>query len=446
MTSLPPDALADQRPALLRASAAFEARYPSDRVGRQPVHTLYVGAHRYAAGHATQAGIAARETMRRYAPEPAAFARVIGLDAPPETVRAVYDRVTEKLEREPVEDLRVDFEDGYGLRPDQEEDDAALGVAAAIADEMTGPGFPPFVGIRVKPLTEQLCGRSVRTLDLVLTGVMRRAGRLPDGFRITLPKVTMPEQVAYFASLLELLEERLGLAPKTLGFEMMVETPQTFIDANGALHLVSLLDASRGRMTAAHFGTYDYTAGCGIAAAHQRLRHPACDFARQMMQVALAGRGVWLSDGSTAILPVAPEPSTATPAAAAARASEEAVLRGWKLHFGDVMSSLAQGFYQGWDLHPAQLPTRFAAVFSHYLAGFDDALARLRALLGRAEAAGAVHDDPATGQALLTFLRRGVECGAFAVSEVCARSGLAEAELAIGSFAALLARRRPVER
>ena len=38
-----------------------------------------------------------------------------------------------------------------------------------------------------------------------------------------------------------------------------------------------------------------------------------------------------------------------------------------RMHFDDVRHSLRHAYYQGWDLHPAQLPTRYAAVYSFFL-------------------------------------------------------------------------------
>ncbi|MDA2914804.1 urate hydroxylase PuuD, partial [Acidobacteriia bacterium AH_259_A11_L15] len=70
--------------------------------------------------------------------------------------------------------------------------------------------------------------------------------------------------------------------------------PQAILNDRGQCALPGLVAAARGRCVAAHFGTYDYTAGCNITAAHQHMLHPACDFARDMMQVALAGTSIWL--------------------------------------------------------------------------------------------------------------------------------------------------------
>src|ERR1700719_3870066 len=125
----------------------------------------------------------------------------------------------------------------------------------------------------------------------------------------------------------------------------MVETPQSIFI------LPKLVEAARGRCVAAHFGIYDYTAALGITAANQHMLHPACDFARSMMQASLAGTGVWLSDGATNILPVISSGLLSTQQAAENRGLAH---RAWKLHYDHIHHSLDNGFYQGWDLHPAQ--------------------------------------------------------------------------------------------
>jgi hypothetical protein len=340
-----------------------------------------------------------------------------------------------------VEDFRVDFEDGYGVRPDAEEDAAALAVAEEMARGMEAGTLPAYVGLRLKALGEETRRRSVRTLDLFLTRLLGAAGgRLPPGLLLTVPKVTVPEQAAFFAEVLEMLEARLGLAEGTLRFELMVEVPQAVIGADGRTPLPGFVGAARGRLVAAHFGTYDYTSGVGITAALQGMRHPACDFARHAMQVGLAGTGIWLSDGSTAVLPV-PLHEGATPTEAEERENRAAVHRAWRMHFDDVRHSLAHGFYQGWDLHPAQLPTRYAAVFAFFLAGRDAAARRLRGFLEKAARAGDAFDDPHAGQALLNYFLRGVGCGAFGEAEVLEGTGLTAEELRGRSFARVLAGR-----
>jgi citrate lyase beta subunit len=415
---------------LRHANLVFGASHPGETARRQPVHVVYGGAQLFKSDTTRKLGEVARRALAEHAPDAATFARVFGWSDERFAGR-ICGLVAAKLEREAVEDFRIDFEDGYGNRPDEEEDGHAVSVAEAVAAGMKAGTLSPFLGIRIKPLNEELRRRSIQTLDLFLTALIRAGdGHLPNNFVITLPKVTIPEQVEYFVTMLERLESTLSLPPGTLNFELMVETPASIIDANGRIGLPALVAGGRGRCVAAHFGTYDYTAYLSITASYQAMRHPACDFAKHVMQVSLAGTGVWLSDGSTTVLPVG---------------DRAAVHRAWRLHYDDVRHSLAGGFYQGWDLHPAQLVSRYAAVFAFFLEGVDAAGARLKNFVDKAAQAtlvGDVFDDAATGQGLLNYFLRGINCGAISEEETLERTGLTLEELRGRSFVGILARRR----
>jgi citrate lyase beta subunit len=426
-TSLPGTLLADATRRLRAAQDDYVARYPGDPGARQPVHTVYGGAQLFKAETARRLGELALRALEEHAPDPQAFAEAIGVDAAQADV--VYQRVVAKLRGEPVEDFRIDFEDGYGNRPDAEEDGHAAGCAEQVARGLEGGMLPPFIGIRIKPLTAELGGRAIRTLDLFVTTLLERAGKLPPGFVVTLPKITSREHVAVLADLLAALEAKLGLGELALKMEFMIETTQCLLDPEGRSMLPLLVDAAAGRLTGAHFGTYDYTAGNEITAAFQRMRHPACDFAKQMMKLAFAGTGLWLSDGATNVMPVGARP---------------VVHAAWRLHADDVRHSLVHGFYQGWDLHPAQLPTRYAAVYGFFLEGLPAATERLSNFVARAAQAtlvGDIFDDAATGQGLLNFFLRGLACGAITEEEALA-TGLTLDELRGRSFVKILRGRR----
>ena len=251
--------------------------------------------------------------------------------------------------------------------------------------------------------------RGVRTLALFL----EELGPLPDGFVVTLPKVTAVEQVEALVHTAERLEAALGLAPGSLEFELQIETPQSILGPDGTALVARMIHVAAGRCTGLHYGTYDYSAYCGIAAAHQSLDHPAADHAKAVMQAAAAGTGVRLSDGSTNMLPVG---------------SDEQVRAAWGNHLRLVRRSLERGYYQGWDLHPAQLPTRFAATFAFYRGGFETAAQRLRNYVERQDSG--VLDEPATARALADFLLRGLDCGALSAEEVGAATDLDTTHLA----------------
>jgi citrate lyase beta subunit len=453
-TSLTNETTRDIIARLQQANTDFARDYPGETGRRQPVHTVYGGAHLFKSDTPRRLGTLALRSLEQFAPDPHGFARALGLfeeegsaddDRTTALARTIYKRVQEKLNREPIEDFRIDFEDGYGNRPDAEEDGHAEAAAREVAAGLKSGTLPPFIGIRIKPFTEELRARSLRTLDIfVSTLVAETGGRLPPNFVVTLPKITIPEQCAALASLFDALEPQLSLPAGALKFEMMIETTQSIIDRAGAINLPLLLAAARGRCAAAHFGTYDYTASCSITAAHQHMTHPSCDFAKHMMQVAFAGTGLWLSDGATNIMPVAPHRAPQDGAALTPEQEDEnrrTVQRAWRIHYEHVRHSLTGGFYQGWDLHPAQLPTRYAAVYAFFLQSLDAASERLRNFVEKAAKAtlvGDVFDDAATGQGLLNYFLRALNCGALTEAEALERSSLTLDELRSGSFVKIL--------
>jgi citrate lyase beta subunit len=355
--------------------------------------------------------------------------------------------VVEKLTREPVEDFRLDFEDGYGVRSDEEEDGHAQTAAQEVAAGLRAGTLPPFIGIRIKPMSPELHLRSLRTLDIFLTTLVRDAQRqLPSGFVVTIPKILSPGHVSTVASACLAIELRLGLRPGALQLELMYETPQSIVAPDGTSAVRTLVTAGDGRVVGAHFGAYDYTALCGITAACQNMRHPACDFARQMMQVSLAQSGVRLSDGATNVMPIPPyRPAPDRPLTDdQRRENRQTVHRAWKIHFDDVRHSLTNGYYQGWDVHPAQLPTRYAAVYAFFLSARAAAVARLRNFVDKAAQAtlaGDVFDDGATGEGLLNFFLRGLTTGALTMDEA-RETGLTIEELQARSFQKVVENRR----
>jgi citrate lyase beta subunit len=473
--TLSPESLREIATRLEQAHKAFHRRYPGLPAERQPIHVVYGGAHLFRANTIRRLGELALRSIEDFAPDFAVFARSLGLpgaetlpdsadsvaaiaksiESDPEAARrenrpawfahTVYRRVIEKLRREPIEDFRIDFEDGYGNRPDDEEDGHAAAAAGQVSAAMNAGELAPFIGIRIKPFTEELRERSMRTLDIFLTELAEHTrGELPKPFYITLPKVTLPDEVAALADICSRLEPMLDLDPGALRIEIMIETPQAIVNERGEANLLPLVGAARGRCVAAHFGPYDYTASRNIASVYQPIRHFASDFAREMMQVALAGTGVRLADGPTNIMPIPPHRGAKDGDTLNARQLAEnraAVHHAWKLHFDNISRSLASGFYQGWDLHPAQLPPRYAAVYSFFLENLASAAARLRNFVEKAAQAtrvGQVFDDAAMAQGLLNYFRQAINCGALAATEVQELTGVSAAELRGGSFLKIL--------
>ena len=437
-TTLSRDALRPLHERLARANLAHAVMYPGECAARQPVHTLYGSAHLFKPDSLVKLGELARRSLKEYAPDASTLSAVFHLV--PELGQAVYAGLVDKLAREPIEDYRIDFEDGYGNRPAAEEDAHAESAARAVAATLAEERVPPWFGIRIKPLTEDLRERSTRTLDIFFSTLANAARRpLPARPLVTLPKVTSSEQVAVLVDLLDLLEHTLGLVPGTIGVELMVETPRAIFDPSGRAALPNLVAAAGARCLGVHFGPYDYTAALNITAAYQRSNHIACDFAREMMQVTLAGTGIWVADGPTTIMPVGPHRATREHSLNASQLEENraVVHRAWARHFEHVRRALELGFYQGWDLHPAQLPARYAAVFAFFREGLASASERLRALIAHSAQATRVRDvfdDAATGQGLLNFFLRAVACGALTEAEALEHGGLTLAELQTRSF------------
>jgi citrate lyase beta subunit len=458
---------------LKTANLKFQQTYPGDRPDRQPVHTVYGGANLFKAETCIKMGEVALKNLQTYAPNFVVLAKVLQLDGHnllpsdepgvnslvkrmdelKETERkkdiawlsySVYNKIINKLKTEAVEDFRIDFEDGFGNRPDEEEDATAINAANELADGMKNNSISPFIGIRIKPFTEDLKYRGVKTLDLFLTTLLDRTnGKLPPNFVVMLPKVTIPEQVTTLIRLFELIERSNRLKPGTLKMETMVEATQIIMDDEGRNPLMKIIRSSEGRCIAAHFGTYDYTASCGITAKYQTMDHPVCDFAHHMTKVALGGTGIFLSDGATNVMPVGPHRGdNLTPDQL--HENKESVYNAWKTGFKHTMHSLVNGFYQGWDLNPAQLPMRYAATYNFFLSSMEEATHRLRAFVDRSAIStltGDIFDDAATGQGLLNFFLKAMNCGAINEEDIPA-TGLTLEEIRSRSFYKILQGRR----
>ncbi len=458
---------------LQTANLKFQQIYPGDKPDRQAVHTVYGGANLFKSDTCIKMGEIAMKSLQTYSPNFITLAKVLkfeGCDKLPgdekkadklikklnkmeEAERkqhpawlsyTVYHKIVQKLQAEAVEDFRIDFEDGFGNRPDKEEDATAVNAANELAMGMNEKTISPFIGIRIKPFTEDLKNRGVRTMDIFLTTLLEKTGgKLPDNFIVMLPKVTIPEQVSTMVRLLEIIERKNNLTPGTLKMETMVEATQIIMDDEGRNPLMKIIRASEGRLIAAHFGTYDYTASCGITAKYQTMAHPVCDFAHHMTKVALGGTGIFLSDGATNVMPIAPHRGDKL-TAKQLKENRQSVHNAWRIGYNHSMHSLINGFYQGWDLNPAQLPMRYAATYNFFLSSITDATHRLKTFVDRAAIStltGDIFDDAATGQGLLNFFLKAMNCGAITEAEATA-TGLTIDEIRSRSFYKILRGRR----
>lgn len=455
------------------ANLKFQQTYPGDKPDRQPVHTVYGGANLFRADTCVRMGDIALNNLRTYAPNFVELANVLqlkgyehlpksGKDIAELTAKldtlspddrkkeaawlaySVYNKIRAKLKAEPVEDFRIDFEDGFGNRSDAEEDATAVQAANEVAIGMQNGTLSPFIGIRIKPFTEDMKYRGVRTLDIFLTTLLEKTGgKLPDNFVVMLPKVTIPEQMTTMVRLFEMLEKANNLPLGTLQMETMVEATQIIMDEEGRNPLMRIIRASEGRCGAAHFGTYDYTASAGITARYQTMAHPVCDFAHHMTKVALSGTGIFLSDGATNVMPIGPHRGENL-TYEQQKENRESVHNAWRQGFHHTTHSLINGLYQGWDLNPAQLPMRYAATYAFFLSSYEDAVFRLKSFVERAAIStltGDIFDDAATGQGLLNFFLKALNCGAITEEEITA-TGLTKEEIHSCSFFRILEGRR----
>ncbi|MFB8006664.1 DUF6986 family protein [Nocardia sp. NPDC056000] len=382
--TLPAYVLGDIEGRLRSVDAELAQHYPGDRAG-QPIHTAYVSAADATPELPREWGATAIELAGKHSD---VLTELGGPDALARTLNALRWRA--------IQDLRLDFEDGYGTRGDAVEDRDALHAGAVLA---ALPAEVVSRGIRMKGLTTLEWERAVRTLEKVLEG----AGGVPDGFVFTIPKIRSADQAEAAVLLCEAIESAHGLPERSLKFELQIESPQAVIAADGTATVAQAIHRSAGRCTGLHYGTYDYSAACGIAPQFQSLEHPVADHAKAVMQAAAAQTGVWVCDGSTQVLPLG---------------TDDEVRAALARHYRLVTRSLERGYYQGWDMGAGHLATRWLATFAFYRTALEVAAPRIGRYLDRQ--GGAVVDEPATAQALATVVLRGLDCGAFGPDEVTA--------------------------
>ncbi len=360
----------------------------------QPIHTLYGGAHLFGPQTFVKLQRLALQFWQRWCPTPRELAPLLGRPIAAALAADVHARVSDKLLRQPIEDYRIDFEDGFGPRPDHEEDAAIDTVLAAL--QVGQPLSPRSLGIRVRALGEATRSRALQTLERIAVGLTeaRPEGRLI----VTLPKVESVKEIDQLVRALSEHEAQLGLPEGYFAVELMIESPQAVLTADGRVALPQLVRAAGERLVALHVGAYDYTAALGVAAAAQTLDHGAVGLLRQLCQLV---PDVVVADGATTLLPIGDDRAT--------------VLQATRRHARHIDQALAAGIYQGWDLHPAQLPIRFAATILYFRENLPAMAARRHKFLEQAAHAtrtGAWFDDAATGRGLEIFMARGIAVGA----------------------------------
>lgn len=395
----------------------------------QPLQVLYGGAHRFNAEAPRKLALLALETLDQYAPDAARFAEMTGVD--PASADLVRAAVARRLSQPAgFDDLRVDFEDGYGPRSDTEEDAHALAVGVSLA---AVPDPAPRLGVRVKSMGPETRSRALRTLRAVIRACVEARGGLPQGFVVTLPKISRADEVSALCAALQAEERGLSLPEGLIGVELMVETPWSLSNVS------SLVETAGARLESLHLGAYDLLSALQIRAEVQSLQHPIVALARRQLALMGAAASIRVSDGATTLLPVGPHRG----ALSEAQRSEnrEAVAAGWRRHIGDIWAGFDDGIRQGWDLHPNQLVSRYAGVFSVQLAGLDGVLDRLGRFVqtaAQAVRAGAVFDDAATAQGLVAQTLAALDSGLLDEDTVASRVGVSVELLRGRSFAAMV--------
>lgn len=403
------------------------------------MHTVYGGAHLFKPDTAVKLGRFAAGLFERHATTPSELAEAFGIELDEPAAERVHGRVRAALAVGAVADYRVDFEDGYGVRSGDEEDEHARAAGQAIAAGHTAGTLPPMIGFRVRPFGPASRTRAERTLNLVLEAMTEASpGGCPPGLIVTLPKAESMEEVAAFAAAVARAEATYGIERKSLRVELLIETPRSLVAPDGRWALPGLVAACEGRCLACHIGAYDYLSLCGVGSAEAVLHHPMVDWLRGAMRACLGQSNVNLADGATNHLPIEPHRATDGGSLTGAQLAENraAVHASWHASVADVTRSLNMGFWQGWDLHPGQIPARLVAVHAYFQTHLDEAAARMRRFLeatARATRVGGAFDDAATAQTMLNYFRRGYACGALDDADLT-RAGLSPAALEAARF------------
>jgi hypothetical protein len=434
---------------------------------RMPVQSLRLSPESLHPDSARRAGRSALRLLEQHAPDAVALARGLrlpGWEALPRTpervdsllsrlerdagaVRArepeawlahqVYARTVRKLQREPVEELCIDFHTAYGVRPDDEEDATAAAAAVALARGLADDTLPPFVAVRIKPLEAPTAARALRTLDLLVSTLVDRAGSVPARLAVVLPEAGNTEQVRGLVQALAALEQQNALRKGSLRVVLGVDHPGTLVDASGRVHIRALCDASASRC---HRVDHDPVA---TATSAGRRAHSAREgIERALLATALEGIDVLLASGGTDAEPRVPNRG---PGLTPSEQDENvrAVHGAWRQTYEVTLDSLSDGVTSGVDFYAGQLPARYAAWVVHVLQTLEGQLQALHRWVSEGLQLPESPERLARGQARLEAVLRGLDCGALLPEELAA-AGLDEADLGDRSAQTLLARRRPI--
>lgn len=362
----------------------------------QPSHTVYGGAHLFKPGLAEKLTSIAVQTMK-------SVDSTAQLPFRAEIWQQVLVRGQSPLGL--VEDFRIDFEDGYGVRSDEEEDADAQRAGGNLAQYLLSGTYAGRYGLRIKDL-ERHQARAFRTFDLFCEALVTHLGNrtLKAPLVVTVPKVRTPAKIAELTT---------HLAARTLPIrlEIMIEDPAGLVQvAESCLAAGSLLGG-------VHFGPFDFLAQCGLNQGD--LHHPLAQRAKQDILLTVKGRvepllqgAVELSDGPTTRLPIRPHRECQT--AQQQKQNDQALIAAWSEHKSNIHQSLSQGYSQSWILHPAQLVSlhcSLAEIYSLNLRETVERLGKFQNAQQQATRSSQEFDDSATIRVLVNRLRRAISYG-----------------------------------
>lgn len=416
--------------------SASEPKKAKKQLPPQPIHTFYGGAHLFRFNTAKKMGELALRGLTSYAKNGDELLRVFAADTgvlPASDTRSqhekalfakIHSRLVSKLQTEPVEDYRVDFEDGYGVRSNEEEDDEAVRVAKETAKALEENQLPELFGLRIKALNKTYLKRSLRTLEIYISSLLENSnGRMPRYFIVTAPKIESPVEAKILNRALTEIEQKFNLPANSVYADLMIESPSAVI-SGGKLNIGNIIDAAGERCLAINIGIYDFTSMLGVAAQSQEYKHPFAGLLRLLLKMEIVQKRIYLSDGATHILPVeiyGKEKDSAHPNDALRSANRDAIHKAWRLAYNNNLHSLYYGIYQGWDLHPYQLIPRYVALYKYFLNDLSNSIERMKNFLGsdtNQSLTSHFFDDAASALGLYNYFVKAASCGAITDDDI----------------------------
>lgn len=426
--------------------------YHLSKTSVHPVHTVYGGAqlfHRNTLKKIGEKGIA---LIKNYFSEPPYCTVLSGESDVPlnsEIRQQVIDQTINKLTVNPVEDYRIDFEDGYGLRDSAKEDEDAERCAIELSElfQKSDNSSAFQTGIRIKSFSLPTLQRSIRTFDIFLSTFFQNCDIQNVPFlSVCLPKVTDLKEVELLLSLLTDYAKSHNLNTGFLRAEIMLETPEFYLKSNGFAALREMVDSFSGSFNALHLGLYDFTSSLGVQSADQKYNHPYLDFLRFQTIMQFSKSTIRLVDGATMEMPVEKYKKSefAELSEEECNANKIMIINAANAHTENIYHSMKMGFDSSWDLHPGQVAIRYLTLFTNYKKSFSAMRERFINFVENAARATVLNgqfDDAATGQGMLNYFIKGYRLGALSADDI-RKTGFDIETLVKKSFAELISEQK----